>query len=107
MIMLTVAPRTGENLFALLVSKEVELRRHKQGTLHRKGAKRKGGIEKWTHTAYDGWVTFQKGLGGVLVATVQSRDERDEWQLLTSFIGFLHRHFQDDISNITLTYAED
>lgn len=106
MIMLTVAPRYDENLFKLLVSKEVELRRNKQGTLHRKGAKRSG-QDKWTHASYQGSVTFQKGLGGILVALVEAKDDRDEWQLLTSFIGFLHRHFQEYISNITMTYADE
>ena len=105
MIMLTVAPRYGESLFGLLTSKEVELRRNKQGTLHRKGTKKKG-QDRWFHTSYDGSVTFQRGLGGVLVATVASRHERDEWQLLTSFIGFLHRHFQDSIANVNMTYPE-
>ena len=104
MITLTVAPRYGDNLCRLLVSKEVELRRNKQGTLHRKGAK-KSGREKWNHKSY--WITFQRGLGGVLVALVQSNDERDEWQLLTSFIGFLHRHFRESISNLTMSYPEE
>ena len=106
MITLTVAPRYGENLFRLLVSKEVDLRRHKQGTLHRKGV-RKSGQEKWVHKAYSGSITFQRGLGGVVVALVESNDERDEWQLLTSFVGFLHRHFRDDISNLTMSYTEE
>ena len=106
MITLTVAPRYGENLFRLLVSKEVHLRRNKQGTLHRKGAK-KSGQDKWIHKSYSGWITFQRGLGGVLVALVQSNDERDEWQLLTSFVGFLHRHFRESISNLTMSYTEE
>lgn len=105
MIMLTVAPRYGENLYAMLVSKEVALRKNKQGTLHRKGAKQRG-QERWHHKAYSGKVTFQRGLGGAVVAIVESPDERDEWQLLTSFVGFLHRHLRDSISNITLTYCE-
>ena len=106
MILLTVAPRYGENLYGLLTSKEVQLRRNKQGTLHRKGTKKKG-QDRWLHTSYDGSVTFQRGLGGTLVATVESRMERDEWQLLTSFIGFLHRHFQENISNVTMTYPDE
>ena len=104
--MLTVAPRYAENLFAMLVSKEVQLRRNHQGTLHRKGT-RKTGQDKWHHKSYSGSVTFQRGLGGVVVAQVESRDERDEWQLLTSFVGFLHRHLRDSISNITMTYVEE
>jgi hypothetical protein len=106
MIMLTVAPKSGENLFRMLQQREVELRRHKQGTLHRIGARVKN-QEKWGHVAYKGKITFQKGLGGSLVALVESREDRDEWQLLTSFVGFLHRHFRESISNITMTYADE
>ncbi len=106
MIMLAVASRYGEDLFRLLTSKEVDLRRNGQGTLHRKGKKHRG-EDKWFHKSYTGRVTFQRGLGGTLVATVESPDERDEWQLLTSFVGFLHRHFREEISNITMSYPDE
>lgn len=106
MITLTVAPRYEEDLYAMLVKREVELRRNKQGTLHRHGARQRG-RDKWMHKAYKGRITFQRGLGGVLVAVVESPLERDEWQLLTSFIGFLHRHLRESISNISLTYTEE
>ncbi len=42
-----------------------------------------------------------------IVAVVQAKNESDEWQLLTSFIGFLHRHFNDSISTITISFEAD
>jgi hypothetical protein len=46
-------------------------------------------------------------LGGVTVAVIQSKNADSEWQLLTSFIGFLDRHFRDKLVSITLTYDEE
>ncbi len=105
MITLTVIPRNQENLYSLLVKKEVDLRRNRQGTLHRHGGKKRH-QDKWVHKSFSGAVKFQKCLGETLVALVHSRDEADEWKLLSSFVGFLHRHFKDYISSITLTYEE-
>ena len=103
MIKVTIIPKEGGNIYSLLVKKELALRNKNQGTLHRAGSKKKG-EDKWTHTTYPGWVRFQSSLGGVTVALVQSKNAEAEWQLLSSFIGFLDRHFRDNISNISLTY---
>lgn len=103
MIKVTIIPKEGENIYSLLVKKELALRNKNQGTLHRSGGKKKG-EDKWIHSTYPGWVRFQSCLGGVTVALVQSKNSETEWQLLSSFIGFLDRHFRDRISNISLTY---
>jgi hypothetical protein len=106
MITVTITPKNGENIYSLLKKKELALRRKNQGTLHASGPRRLG-KEKWSHSSYKGWVQFQQCLGGVLVAQVQSRDPDAEWQLLTSFVGFLDRHFRKSISSITLNYANE
>ena len=106
MVTVTVTPREGENLYSLLVKEEVELRRNKQGTLHRHGPKRRGN-DKWVHKSYPGWIRFERSLGGTLIALVSSKQESDEWRLLNSFIGFLHRHFREEIGSILLTYGPE
>jgi hypothetical protein len=103
MIRVTVISKLGINLYSLLTNKEVALRRKKQGTLHRSGNK-KAGTEKWTHKSYVGWITLQRCIGGTLAAVVQSKAPQEEWQLLTSFVGFLDRHFRDHITTITICY---
>jgi hypothetical protein len=103
MIRVTVTPRQKEGIYGLLVKKELQLRNDRKGTLRRHGPK-KLGDEKWTHKTYAGWIRFQKCLGGVLVAQVQSKTPKDEWQLLLSFIGFLDRHFRGQISSVNLSY---
>ena len=106
MIKVIVTPRTDGDIYALLVKKEVELRKINRGTLHRTGPKRKD-KEKWIHTSYNGWIQFQRCIGGVMVALIQARNRQEEWQLLTSFIRFLDRHFRDELSGINLHYREE
>jgi hypothetical protein len=103
MIRLSIIPRARANLFGLLVGKELELRRRKRGTLHRSGPKKRG-REKWTHASYPGWITLERRLDGTLAAAVHSRATDGGWQLLTSLIGFLHRHFHEAIASVTISY---
>src|SRR5256885_891803 len=103
MIRLTVIPREGANLYNLLTGKEIALRKKNQGTLHRSAAKR-AGTEKWKHSSYQGWITLQRCIGGTLAAVVQSKAPDTEWQLLTSLVGFLDRHFRDQIASVTISY---
>ena len=105
MITVTVTPRDRANLYGLLIKKEVSLRKSKKGTLHRASSKQKD-REKWVHSQYHGWINLQKCLGGVTVAIVQSKSPASEWQLLSSFVGFLDRHFRDEIASINLTYGK-
>lgn len=104
MIKVTVNPKNNENIYGLLTKRELVLRKQKKGTLHRYGAKKKN-EQKWGHSSKAGWITLQKCLGGVLVATVQSKNPDAEWELLNSFIGFIDRNFRDKISNINLNYG--
>jgi len=106
MVRVIVTPRQGENLYGMLLKKELSLRKNNRGTLHASG-KKKRNEEKWVHNNYPGWIRFQKCLGGVLVAQVSSRAEGGEWQLLSSFIGFLDRHFRKHITDISIKYDGD
>ena len=103
MIKVIVTTWERENLYGMLVKKEVALRKRKQGTLHVASGK-KANEATWKHASYPGRVRFQKCLGGVVCAVVKSRSHDSEWQLLSSFIGFLDRHFRDSVSNITISY---
>lgn len=105
MIRMTAIPRESTNLYGLLTKKEIALRKRNQGTLHRVGGKRHG-IEKWGHKSksHPGRISLQRCVGGVVTAVVQSRASEAEWQLLTSFIGFLDRHFREHIASVTICY---
>ncbi len=104
MITVTVTPRDEANLYGLLVRKELILRKRNQGTLHARGGKKRN-EEKWIHTKYDGWIRFSGSLGGTLVAVVLSRKAEAEGDLAMSFLGFLDRHFRNEIAAISLSYG--
>jgi hypothetical protein len=103
MINLTITPKNSENIYALMVKKEMTLRRQKKGTLHRIGCRKKNEV-RWTHSSYDGRIKLQRCIGGMMVAQVSAKDVKKEWQLLTSFVGFVDRHFRTNISNINIGY---
>ena len=99
MKLVQVVPRRDAEvkLKTLLNAKERELR-NKGTTLVRT----KTG--KWCHTKYPGWIKWEETPGGLLVAEVRSRKPEAEWQLLSSFVGYLERHFADSIESITILY---
>src|SRR3954453_13349253 len=103
MIKKTITPQVDEEIYALLVKKERELRANKRGTLHRYGPKMRD-RDKWYHNSFNGWIQFQRCLGGVSVAVLQSKNAEQQWQLLSAFLGFLDRHFRNQISSIYLNY---
>jgi len=45
-------------------------------------------------------------MSGVLVVEIESRTPEDVWQILSAFIGFLHRYFADQISSISINYPK-
>lgn len=105
MITLTITPQPGDDVYSLLTQKEKSLR-GSNTTLMRAGPKRKD-KEKWVHAKHKGWIQFQRCLGGVVVAQVNSRDPESTWALLSSFIGYTDRHFRGRISSIHLQYGDD
>jgi hypothetical protein len=83
-------------LKSLLIQKERDLRG--RATFFRQRAGR------WQHKTYPGWINWDEASGGILVAEVQCRAGESEWQLLQAFVGYLDRHFSDEIESITITY---
>jgi hypothetical protein len=67
---------------------------------------KKPGQEKWSHKSenYPGWIKLQRRDDGTLAIAVQSNPISKEWQLLTSLVGFLDRHFRSSISSMTISY---
>jgi hypothetical protein len=99
MKILQVVPKadTDEPLKKLLKEKERSLR----GTTTTLVREREG---RWRHKKYPGWITWDETRGGILVAEIRSKVEGADWQLLRSFVGYLDRHFGDQIESITITY---
>jgi hypothetical protein len=96
---LQVVPRRENDvsLKRLLNEKERELRG--RGTTF---VRKKAG--RWVHKNFYGWISWGEISGGILVAEIHSKAAEAEWQLLKAFIGYLDRHFAEEIESITITY---
>ena len=94
-----VIPRSDskESLKSLLKKKERALR----GTSTAFSRSREG---RWVHVKYPGWINWDEGMGGILLAEIHTKIEGTEWQLLQAFVGYLDRHLGDNIDSITVTY---
>lgn len=100
-----IVPKAGFNLYGAMIAKEVELAQKNQGTLHRSGKKMKDRA-RWSHKTYKGWIKLQRGLGNIVVAELLSTARDDsEWQLLQSFLGFVDRHYSDQVQAISIQYV--
>ena len=102
--LLQVVPRPNVRLFGLMVKKEIELYRNGKGTFYRSATKERDRA-KWSHTTYKGWIKMERCEGEVVAAEIRSLSKgRDEWQLLHAFIGWLDRHFGENIEAIHIHY---
>ncbi|MFQ5705246.1 MAG: hypothetical protein ACE5HT_14650 [Gemmatimonadales bacterium] len=97
-----VIPRQAFNLYGELVRKEADLRRRSLGTWRRSGKKTRDRA-RWIHSRYSGYIKIARGMGEVVQIEVRSDVE---WQLLDAILGFLDRHFGDEISSIHIFYEE-
>lgn len=100
---ISVIPRNYENLYGLLLKKEQKLR--PKGAFYRVPG-RFNGFTKWHHKKYNGWVWLRKAMSGVVVVEIETRDEPNDWQILSAFIGFLDRYFRSEISSISINYPK-
>lgn len=101
-----VVPKDGFRLYGAMVKKEVDHAKTGRGTWFRSGPKEKDKA-KWAHSTYKGWVKLHRTEGEVITAMLQSRSESaDQWQLLQAFLGFVDRHFGENISSIMIQYQE-
>jgi hypothetical protein len=76
----------------------------KQGTFFRSGPKVKDRA-RWSHKNYNGWVSLQRSAGEVVVIEIGGRPrDTTRWQLLHALVGFVVRHFGDEIVAIQIQF---
>ncbi len=95
-----VIPEEGFRLYSALVKREADLKGRGLGTWRRSGKKVRDRA-KWIHSRYPGWVKIARGMGEVVQIEVHSEVE---WQLLDAILGFLDRHFSDEVRSIHIYY---
>jgi hypothetical protein len=96
MKVLQIESRDGSRLYGAMVKKQAEIRRGGRGTFSRAGA-------RWTHVRYKGSIAIKRA-GDALSARIKSPDDGDEARLLSSFLGWLDRHFGKRLRSISIQY---
>jgi hypothetical protein len=105
MKLLQVVPREGTRLYGAIIRKQAEIRRSGRGTFSRARA-RKRNAARWTHVRYKGSVNLEPGLSEAVEVAIASPERGDEARLLSSFLGWLDRHFGEQLSSINIQYQQ-
>ena len=105
MKMLQILPRAGAHLYGAMIKKQAEIRRSGRGTFFRAKA-RKRSAARWTHVRYRGSINLERGLSDAVKVEIKSPERGDEARLLSSFLGWLDRHFGDQVSSVNIQYQQ-
>jgi hypothetical protein len=103
MKLLQIVPREGERLYGAMIKKQADIRKSGRGTFSRAGAARRSAA-KWTHVRYKGSIKLEPGLAEAVEVAIRSPERGDEARLLSSFLGWLDRHFGEQLSSVNIQY---
>jgi hypothetical protein len=103
MKLLKIIPRDDAHLYGAMIRKQAEIRRAGRGTFLRARV-RKRDAARWTHVRYKGSINLEPGPSKSVEAVIKSPDRGDEARLLSSFLGWLDRHFGERLSTISIEY---
>ena len=103
MKMLDIMPRRGAGLYGAMVKKQADIHKNGRGTFLR-GRARSRGAAHWTHLRYKGSLDLRPAAADAVAVRIKSSDHGDEARLLSSFLGWLDRHFGERISSVTIRY---
>src|SRR5918996_257271 len=97
MKVLQIVPRDGTRLYGAIVKKQAEIRKSGRGTFSRVGP-RKANATRWGHVRYKGSLNLKAAVSDAVTAETKSPGAGDEARLLSSFPGWVDRHFGDQVS---------
>ena len=103
MKMLEIVPSDRTHLYSAMIKKQAEIRRNGRGTFSRASAGKRNAA-RWTHVRYKGSINLEPGVSETVEAVIRSPDSGDEARLLSSFLGWLDRHFGEHLSAVNITY---
>ena len=98
-----IIPSPRAKLFDQLQKKEAAIRESGRGTFYRTGRALKNSA-RWKHKAYPGSIALKRGVFDAVSAKVVARAKTGEWQLMSAFLGFVDRHFGEEIESISIRY---
>ena len=94
-----IVPAGRTKLYGAMVKKEAEISKRRAGAFSRVGAKQ-ANKAKWRHVRFPGWINLTRERSEIVTAKVNAAD----WQLLSAFIGWIDRHFGDQVQSVTIQY---
>src|SRR5262245_2400757 len=99
MKMVQITPVGHNRLYGLMVKKEADIRKHRAGAFSRVGTQ-SANQTTWKHVRFKGRIKLKREPSERVTARVNSAD----WQLLSAFIGWVDRHFGDQVQHMTIEY---
>ena len=102
---LQIISSEGMHLYGAMIRKQAEIHRNGRGTFMRARA-RKRNTARWTHVRYKGSISFETVPPKAVEVAVESPNRGDEARLLSSFLGWLDRHFGKQLSSIKIEYRQ-
>jgi hypothetical protein len=99
MKLVQIIPLERKRLYGAMVKKEAEIRKRRAGAFSRVGAKKQNQA-KWKHIRFKGWINLKREPSEIVMAKVNSPD----WQLLAAFVGWVDRHFGDEVQAVNIRY---
>jgi hypothetical protein len=103
MKLLQIMPRGRTSLYGAILKKQAEIRKAGRGTFMRAGAGTRKAA-KWTHVRYKGSLKLKPGESEAVEVAIRSPEPGDEARLLSSFLGWLDRHFGDRLASVNIEY---
>jgi hypothetical protein len=98
-----ITPREKSPIYGGLVKREAAIRKNGRGTFSRKGPAR-AGAATWSHKKFKGSVSLKREGAELVTAKIRSGTAEDEVGLVKAFLGFVDRHFGDQVAKITIYY---
>jgi len=105
MKLLEIFPSDRTHLYGAMIKKQAEIRRSGRGTFSRARAGKRGAA-RWTHIRYKGSINLEPGPSQAVAAVIRSPDRGDEARLLSSFLGWLDRHFGEHLAAVNIKYRQ-
>jgi hypothetical protein len=100
---LQILPRRQKDLYGAMIKRQDEIRRSGRGTFSRVGPKR-ARAARWKHARYRGAIGLRRDASEVVGVSIRSPDQGDEARLLSAFLGWIGRHFGDQVQTVIIEY---
>jgi hypothetical protein len=99
MKLVQITPVGRGRLYSAMVKKEADIRKQRAGAFSRVGAKAANQVT-WKHVRFKGRIKLKRDPSEIVTARVSSAD----WQLLSAFVGWVDRHFGDQVQRVNIEY---